>query len=455
MNKTLLLVICDFLLLNLLALTRWEKAEPARPVRTSAPLSVAGASTTEKDLVETMRLSLADEEATRGALAEQLANREQSLAKLESDRNQLAASLDQTKKKAVDLDSRLLAAQQEAEARQARLAKLERDLELKEAETARQHEQYTALERAHREASERIENLSVAVKVAEKEKLMLKETTETLKQQVDAERQERQKVQETSMQLAQGVGQLAVKSGELTQEIRENRPINANVLFSDFLANRVTITVRAEKPNAFLGPVQKSSKSNSVLVTDGKTVYALLHINETPLGFNDFSADWSSISVSVSHGEHSVEAASLQFIPADPRIVALPIDAGQVAALGCKVYPLSQNPLRFSEAMLVSRGGEGYGESPFKLESAQASHVRMDNRFIKKLVGEFTPSRGDLVFSKSGDFLGIMASSSYCALVPAVVVSRSITLGDTRAQITSKVLSEMEARLRSMPFSMQ
>ena len=30
MNKTLLLIICDFLLLNLLALTRWEKAEPQR-----------------------------------------------------------------------------------------------------------------------------------------------------------------------------------------------------------------------------------------------------------------------------------------------------------------------------------------------------------------------------------------------------------------------------------------
>ena len=29
MNKTLLLILCDFLLLNLLALTRWEKAEPA------------------------------------------------------------------------------------------------------------------------------------------------------------------------------------------------------------------------------------------------------------------------------------------------------------------------------------------------------------------------------------------------------------------------------------------
>ncbi len=37
MNKTLLLIICDFLLLNLLALTRWEKAEPQRALDTVAP----------------------------------------------------------------------------------------------------------------------------------------------------------------------------------------------------------------------------------------------------------------------------------------------------------------------------------------------------------------------------------------------------------------------------------
>ena len=37
MNKTLLLILCDFLLLNLLALTRWEKAEPARVKQPPVP----------------------------------------------------------------------------------------------------------------------------------------------------------------------------------------------------------------------------------------------------------------------------------------------------------------------------------------------------------------------------------------------------------------------------------
>jgi hypothetical protein len=65
MNKTLLLILCDFLLLNLLALTRWEKAEPPRPRQPPVPELSANAVTKDQDLVETMRQSLADEQMQR------------------------------------------------------------------------------------------------------------------------------------------------------------------------------------------------------------------------------------------------------------------------------------------------------------------------------------------------------------------------------------------------------
>ena len=87
MNKTLLLIICDFLLLNLLALTRWERVEPSRPTQAPVPELAANAVTKDQDLVEAMRQSLADEKATRDQLAEKLtatdaalAAREQSLS---------------------------------------------------------------------------------------------------------------------------------------------------------------------------------------------------------------------------------------------------------------------------------------------------------------------------------------------------------------------------------------
>ena len=80
MNKTLLLILCDFLLLNLLALTRWEKAEPARAKQPPVPQMTATAATKDQDLVETMKLSLADERTTREQLTQKLSATESTLA---------------------------------------------------------------------------------------------------------------------------------------------------------------------------------------------------------------------------------------------------------------------------------------------------------------------------------------------------------------------------------------
>src|SRR5258706_8536554 len=97
MNKTLLLILCDFLLLNLLALTRWEKAEPPRAKQPPVPELAANAVTKEQDLVETMRQSMADEKAARDELAQKLsatdaalALREQSLTQVKTERAKLA-----------------------------------------------------------------------------------------------------------------------------------------------------------------------------------------------------------------------------------------------------------------------------------------------------------------------------------------------------------------------------
>ncbi|MBP8963565.1 MAG: hypothetical protein KBG39_11530, partial [Opitutaceae bacterium] len=218
MNKTLLLIICDFLLLNLLALTSWEKAEPTAVARPApGQTAEAGARSKDQDLVETMRLSLEDERSTRTQLSTQLAS-------LEAEKSTLASSLANTQQQATDLDRQLTAASQDASATKERLAQLQREFDAKQAEAAHQREQVAKLEKANAEARERIEGLAVAVKVAEQEKQIIRETAETYKQQAEAERQERQKVQATTVQLAQGVGQLAEKSGELTREIRDNRP---------------------------------------------------------------------------------------------------------------------------------------------------------------------------------------------------------------------------------------
>ena len=467
MNKTLLLILCDFLLLNLLALTRWEKAEPARAKQPPVPELAANASTQDQELVDTMRQALADEQATRDELAQKLtaadtnlAAREQSLAQLQSERSQLATKLTATEQTAADLGKKIAAATQEASMTREQLAQLQRELEERRAEVERRKQELATLtsqrEKEQLEARKQIEGLTVAVIVGEQEKKNLREQADVLKGQVENERTERIKVQETTSKLAAGVGDLATKSTELTREIRDNRPINANIIYNDFLANRVQTTFTANR-RGFLGAVNRSEETRTVFVKKDGQTYAILHIADTPFSLTQPGIDWEKLTVEFNRPPSSpTPAPTITFLAQDPRIVALPVDDALAAGLGASAYSLAADPFKFPEAVLVNGGGKGYGEVSFKLDPGQPGFVRVDNRIFRRVFGDFAPSRGDLVFAKTGELLGIMVNSDYCALLGNFSAAKTIKTGDdVKAQATGQMLDDLGARYRSLPLALQ
>ncbi|OAM86992.1 hypothetical protein OH491_14445 [Termitidicoccus mucosus] len=460
MNKTLLLIICDFLLLNLLALTRWEEAIPADPQPTAAQLSAttpegSAPASKDDDLVSLMKMSLEDERAQREqtlaqlqATEQQLQQREQNLSRLEADRAKLSVSLSETQQSAADLAQRYELAARDANVSKERLAQLQRDLEQTQTEAERRRQEVEKLAQEQAAAREKIENLNVAVKVAEQEKVILRQTAETLKEQVQAEREERVKALETTTQLAQGVGQLAEKSTALTQEIRDNRPINANTLFSEFLANRVQASFTLYR-SSLLGGITRDRDPQTVLVRDGENIYAILHVDDTPFTFREANPDWTRVRAAFVKDGARTPVAAINFLSLDPRLVTLPVTEQEAAALGAKIYETALDPFKFPEAVLISNGGKGYAELPFKLDPTQPGYVKMDKPFFSSL-------RGDLVISKTGELLGIMVNSSYCVVINNFLPAHTLRTGDDMAdQKTSVTLNALTARVRALPMKLQ
>jgi len=399
-----------------------------------------------------MKQSLEDQQAQRDQLAQKLQTTETTLQQREQNLAQVSTSLAETQKTADDLSKKYTAATQDATLTKEQLAQLQKDLAERQAEAERQKKQLADLEKQQADAREKIENLNVSVKVAEQEKQMLRATANSLKTQVEAERQERIKVQETTTQLAQGVGQLAESSTVLTKEIRDNRPININALFNDFLANRVQTTFTGTRPGLF-GTKTETTSTKTVFVTDGHDTVALVHLNDTPFDLIGPAWDWNTLKAEFSKGTYRTTSPALVFLSLDPRVVALPVTAEQVAALGVKPYKTVVEPFKFTEAVLISSGGAGYGEVPFKLDPTNPSYVRMDNRIVRRLFGDFSPSRGDLVMSKTGELLGIMVNSDYCALVNNFLPSQTIRTGDDLVtRPTSGPLTDLINRRRALPF---
>ena len=465
MNRTLLLIIVDFLFLNLIALTRWEKAEPVRTVQPPVPEVAANAPSKTDDLVEAMRQSLADEQSSQQSLAQKLAfanttltAREQNLAALQAQKGQLAAALTETQRTAAELSAKVAASAEEATLTRDQLAQLQRELDEKNAEAERQRIAIEGLARQQADSQKQIAGLTMAVVVGETEKEQLRAQTVTLQSQVQTEREERAKVEQNSAQLAQGVGQLAQKSGELTKEIRDNRPINPNVIFSEFLANRVQTKITARRPGflpVLLNPTVKDRDAQTVLVSDGRKVYALMHLSDTPFALSETPPDYDQVSGRLSRGSFSSPVAELQFLQLDPRVVVVPVDESLAALMGAKIYQLAKEPFKFPDAVLVRADDGRYGETPFRIDAVNSSYVKLDNRIVTRLFGEIAPKRGDLVFSKTGEIIGIMVNSDFCAVLGNFNPAYTLKTGDNPEPKTSVILAYIFTRLQRLPFKLQ
>jgi hypothetical protein len=80
--------------------------------------------------------------------------------------------------------------------------------------------------------------------MAEVEKRAAAEKATLMQQQVQAERAQ-------NTRLAEGFKALATNSGALTQEIRENRALAPNTIFSEFVTNRVRTSFVASRTGLF------------------------------------------------------------------------------------------------------------------------------------------------------------------------------------------------------------
>ena len=66
------------------------------------------------------------------------------------------------------------------------------------------------------------------------------------------------------------------------------------------------------------------------------------------------------------------------------------------------------------------------------------------------------PKRGDLVFAKTGELLGIMVNNDYCAVLKNFAPAKTIRTGsDIRNQATGALFDELIARVRAMPLKLQ
>jgi hypothetical protein len=291
------------------------------------------------------------------------------------------------------------------------------------------------------------QQLAQQLQVAEVERRHATEQATRMQEEVKQERAEKAK-------LAEGFQTLASRSGQLAEEIRENRPLAPNTIFNEFVTNRVQVKLEAVK-SGLLGTTRRRD-AETVLIGTGTNIYAICHIQDTPFLLSNPGSEWDQLNGTLTHNGSSYPVPAVSFALQDPRLVYIPISEAQAKSIGAKVYRVASDPFKFQDAVLVG-GREGYyGECRFQLDLSTPEYLKLDNNFIKGLFGKFNPSSGDLVFSKSGELLGIMANNTYCITLRKFEPAATFQFGkDTRNQHTGPILAQLSTMITGMPLKLQ
>lgn len=482
MNRSILIVICDFLLVSLLAFSTVDPDKVVNPggepmVKTEIATNHVNRVDGRQDLGNVMRLALAEERKSHDQLLGELAKAREAaahqqtvLSEREKQVQNYQQELQTRQQEAQRLQQQQAALQQQFTTAQDNIQKLNQkllntsnenvlskeSLAATEAEARRQSEEAAALRHKLDELSKESQQiladkqkLASELQVAEAEKRSAAELAARMEEEVKTERAEKAK-------LAEGVKALANKSGELVQEIRENRPLAPNTIFNEFVTNRVQARFEATRSTLLGIDSDRRRDTQTILVGDGTNVYALCHVQDTPLTLWNPGTDWEGLTGELSRNLMTVPVHAISFYMIDPRVVLMPLTPAEAHKLGGKIYRLSSDPFKFQDAVVVGAREGYYGECKFEMDLSTPQYVKMDRNSLKGLFGKFNPSRGDLVFSKNGDLLGVMANGTYCMLIQNFEADPTIQFGmDVRSQHTGSTLSMLASFVMQKPFKLQ
>ncbi|MGF1484031.1 MAG: hypothetical protein ACFBZ8_06675 [Opitutales bacterium] len=502
MNRSLLLVVCDFLLLSILALVDFDDVnaddEETAPVAQTAEEVMA---TVEEDIIALLQLDLQSQQEanealsqTNDSLSEELAEKqvelqqkardlatttsqlqqtesrlqeastraeelltqqtelekrqralEQEKAKVESERRLLAervvdaqSRLNQTQEERLALSEELGRLKSESAVSTERVRLLQRQLSEKEKILSQAQEEVQSLETEKTSIEREKTFLETELRVAETEKSALSENLNVARGEVELVRREKQEIQQQAQKLAEGVTSLAESSEQIKEEVASLQTLSLNAIFEQYKERVVRLNFIAVERN--FGSRTREYSVRSVLVSDGRETFVVFHRRDTPLESDRKVNFVENLAATVELAGQRFRVSRLHTLKNDSRLLAVRVDPALIERMGLTPFETSQDPGRFSSAVLVNANENYYGETEYTIFTENDRYLAMDRKIFSGLRGEFSPEAGDIVFSRHGQIIGFMANGTYAVRTEIIVTGDTISLGSDFSQPQTEAL---------------
>jgi hypothetical protein len=532
MNRSLLLVVCDFLLLSILALARFD-------VPKDAVIAQDDQKVVSKEVVE--RISdgenyddvVAELEATNETLLENLSSDKDDLVeqklKLEAEIAQRQKELEQKEaeiaskdaviqgnEKALDQakkEAAALAAQREEIARKREellqsnaASKKELELLAKNLEQAKKKSEELAELKSEKEKEAEAARLELAASVerakaqelaaAEAKALLIEEKKrsdellastakidqkiDTLNKGLDGVGQDIKTVGEGLVGVGEKISNVSedvssVKEGvskvekdvqesvevqkENFRKLNERQTRSVNEIFTRYEQNKVTLELTYTYKTGILQTDREEKFSvDTILMVDGKFVYALVHAKDSPFRVENSPRKLVAVTGQITGAKLKTPllVKEIAFMD-DPRILIVPLYANpqDLTKSGIELFQAPSNPFLFDDAVVVDVKDNRFGQTKCLRDEQDGRYIEVDENHFAFLTGAFNPGKGDLVFSQKAELLGIMVNGDFAFHVKNLGSriqggSRTLLGSSFQADKTNALLRDMNKNLSGL-----
>ena len=514
MSKSIMIVICDFLLLSLLSLANFENpvnAEEEQAKKQQAEVA-AQQRFADSQLLDLLKLSLDNERDKRMALSgdverlseaakknqemavqtkQMLAQREAEISRLADTKKALEAEKAQILVKSAELEKRVADSEQRNTQLQSRIVSVSANLEESAATRARLEKQLgemkdvdsttkLKLERVQAELKQHKENLeklraesevlknenraieleknalATQLEVASTKTKIYEENLKRFQTIVDVEKTEKEKMREHAENLAAGVSELAASQKEISGAVREMRPKTSSEIFEGIRKSFVRVVFNYKR-NGLLGLTDSSLEFKSIPVKIGADTWLIFVATDTMLSpsIRKYYPP-ENMNVSVLGKAFRFQPNAIYSVGTDPRLLAIKVPAKFCENEKIEAIALPSNFFAFSDCVVVDPDKSYYGQVPFRADFKDPSYAQMDVGLLQSVFGTFAPSDGDLVFSRNGEFMGLMLGGDVAVLLKSFGLSRALPVGkDYTPSQAESFVGDTSNRLKKMPFSLR
>ena len=510
MSKSIMIVICDFLLLSLLSLANFEK--PAEDPLKKPDEALIQQNFADSQMLDLLKMSLDNEREKRLALSSDLqkisqaaeANRVQAeeqkrvIAAREKELKSMAQTKLELEKERAKILEQSQALQVRVKASEERNAALQQEIISAAAKLDKSAQERLALEKElgnmrevdsttklklmsvqeelkqnkeHlerlRAESESLKNENKAIEI-EKQALSTKLEVATTKTKiyeenikryetlVDIEKTEKEKIREHAENLAAGVSELASSQKEITKEVRELRPQTSSEIFAKLKQKFISVKFEYTK-RGLLGSSANVLEIRALPIVINDRTWLLFSAVDTilPPSIHRYFPP-ETLKVSVEGKTAKFSAPRIFAVMEDPKLLAIPLPKEFCDAEKMNPLEIASNTYAYPECVVVDPEKFYYGQVPFRADFRNDSYAQLDVGLFEPIFGTFAPSEGDFVISRNGEFLGIMSNGSVAYITRMMTPIKSLKLGTAFSpKSCAEFVGTTSARLKMMPLSLR